>query len=124
DSGLNRAEAGKRVNAVSLVSQERESEYPCGIPGGFLGKHPCFPLFPVFPGDRLEAMLERAAIMEYDGGLTRAAAESASGIACVICSINPTPQRYSPTRDPEGLFQLVVFLGCESWTYATWGLTL
>ncbi|MHB1245879.1 MAG: hypothetical protein ACYCZH_05515, partial [Sulfuriferula sp.] len=112
DSGLNRAEAGKRVNAVSLVSQERESEYPCGIPGGFLGKHPCFQLFPVFPGDKLEAMLERAAIMEYDGGLTRAVAEAASGIACVIGSIDPTPERYSPAHSTEGLFKLAVALGC------------
>lgn len=120
DSELKSAETRKRVNAVSFVSQERESEYPCGIQGGFLGKHPCFPLFPVFPGDRLEAMVERAAIMEYDGGLTRAA----STTVCVMCSIDPIHQRFSGASTQAGLFQLAVFLGCESWTYATWGLTL
>lgn len=113
DSGLNRAEPGKSVNAVSFVSQERESEYPCGFAGGFLGKHPCFPLFPVFPADKLEAMVERAAIMEYDGGLTRAAAESASGMACAMGSIDPTPKRYSPASTPAGNAMLAVALGCE-----------
>ena len=112
DSGLNRAEPGKRVNAVSFVSQERESEYPCGFAGDFLGKHPCFPLFPVFPADKLEAMVERAAIMEYDGGLTRAAAEAAAGMVYLTCSIDPTPKRFSLSSTQAGLFGLAVALGC------------
>lgn len=123
DSGLNRAEPGKRVNAVSFVSQERESEYSCGFAGDFIGKHPCFPLFPVFPADILEAMVERAAIMEYDGGLTRAAAESASGMACVMGSIDPTPKRYSPASTPAGDSDLVVSVGCEPLSKATFGVT-
>lgn len=123
DSGLNRAEPGKRVNAVSFVSQERESEYPCGFAGGFLGKHPCFPLFPVFPGDKLEAMVERAAIMEYDGGLTRAAADAASGMACVMGSIDPTPKRYSPSSTQAGNAKPVVALGCEPLAKETMGVT-
>ncbi|WP_018078534.1 hypothetical protein [Thiobacillus denitrificans] len=111
-SGINRAEPGKRVNAVSFVSQERESEYPCGFAGDFLGKHPCFPLFPVFPADKLEAMVERAAIMEYDGGLTRAAAEAAAGMVYLTCSIDPTPKRFSLSSTQAGLFGLAVALGC------------
>lgn len=90
DSELKRAETRKGVNTVSFVSQERESKYLCGFEGVFFGKRPCFPLFPVFPGDKLEAMVERAAIMEYDGGLTRAAAESAAGMDCLMDSIEPT----------------------------------
>lgn len=124
DSGLNRAEPGKGVNAVSFVSQDRESEYPCGFAGGFLGKHPCFPLFPLFPGDKLDAMVERAAIMEYDGGLTRAAAESASGMACTIDSIDPTPKRYSPASTQAGNSDRVVSVGCDPFAKATRGLTL
>ena len=112
DSGLNRAEPGKRVNAVSFVSQERESEYPCGFAGDFLGKHPCFPLFPVFPADKLEAMVERAAIMEYDGGLTRAAAEAAAGMVYLTGSVDPTPKRFSLSSTQAGLFGLAVALGC------------
>lgn len=119
DSGLNRAEPGKRANAVSFVSQERESEYPCGFAGDFFGKHPCFPLFPVFPADKLEAMVERAAIMEYDGGLTRAAAESASGIG----SIDPIPKRYSPASTPAGNPRLGISLGCEPAALTTGGVT-
>lgn len=119
DSGLNRAEPGKSTNAVSLVSQERESEYPCGFAGGFLGKHPCFPLFPVFPADKLEAMVERAAIMEYDGGLTRAAAEAASGMG----SIDPIPKRYSPATTPAGNSHLAVAVGCEPPALTTGGVT-
>jgi len=123
DSGLNRAEPGKWVNAVSFVSQERESKYPCGFAGDFLGKHPCFPLFPVFPADKLEAMVERAAIMEYDGGLTRAAAESASGMACVIDSIDPTLKRYSLASPPAGNPNLAVAPGCELLAKETRGVT-
>lgn len=113
DSGLNRAEAGKRTNAVSFVSQERENEYPCGIRGGFHGKRPCFPLFPAFPPDEMEARAERAAIMEFDGGLNRADAELAA-----VQMMGP-PATFSR----EGSFELVVPLGCKTPALATMGVT-
>lgn len=115
DSGLNRAEPGKRVNAVSFVSQERESEYPCGIPGDFIGKHPCFPLFPVFPCDKLEARIERAAIMEFDGGMSRADADVAAGLVFPSPVLKGTPGAYFF----GGPFEYVAVLGCGGRAYET-----
>jgi len=82
DSGLERAEPESLNNTVSLVSQEREPLFQQGLAGGFCGKQPCFPLFPVFPVSHLDdyAIQERAAIMEYDGGLSREVAEAAVGL--------------------------------------------
>lgn len=77
----------------------------------------------MFPADKLEAMVERAAIMEYDGGLTRAAAEDAAGMACGMGSIDPTPKRYSPASTPAGNSHRVVSLGCEPLSKATFGVT-
>ena len=111
DSGLNRAEPGKSTNAVSFVSQERESEYPCGFAGGFLGKHPCFPLFPAFPSDTREAMVERAA------------AEAASGIVCLIDGIDPTPKRYSRANPSTGNSSRALALGDACFSKATTWLT-
>ena len=53
-------------------------------------------------------------------GLTRATtAESTSTTACVMGSIDPTPQRFSGASTQAGDSTLVLFLGCELWTKAT-----
>lgn len=77
-----RAEHATSHNTVSHVSHVRDSQYPCGFSGDFCGKHSRFPLFPVFPvvPDQAEAQQERAAIMEFDGGMSRAEAEAAAGL--------------------------------------------
>lgn len=82
-SCLSRPELAQSLIPVSLVSLERESKSQCGLAADFYGKQACFQPFPLYPVNHLdrEAMEERAAIMEYDGGLTRAEAEAASGLA-------------------------------------------
>lgn len=93
-SGLPRPEPAQCTNPVSLVSHERESQCQCGPAGNFCGKQACFHPFPSFPVNHLdrEALEERAAIMEYDGGMTRTDAEAASGLA------STGPSRDLPTR--------------------------
>ncbi|MDP2111872.1 MAG: hypothetical protein Q8N48_02595 [Thiobacillus sp.] len=51
-------------------------------------------------------------------GLTRAAAEAASGMACV-CSIDPTPKRYLGASTHAGSLGLGVSLGFGFGAYAT-----
>lgn len=79
--GLNREKATESTIPVSFVSRERDTQYLCGVQADQAGKHPCFPLFPLFPEDaevlpEFEDLIERAAIREYDGGLSRAEAEA------------------------------------------------
>lgn len=116
----------KQGNPLSLLSFINESEYPCGFPPDFTGtsgvSQPC-PACPAKNLAELEAMVERAAIMEYDGGLTRAAAESASGMACGMDSIDPIQKRYSPASAPAGNPHPVVALGCEPLAKATRAVT-
>lgn len=66
---------------VSFVSRERDTQCLCGVQASQDGKHSCFPVFPLFPDGtdvpmELEYLVERAAIREYDGGLSREEAES------------------------------------------------
>lgn len=122
-----RAPFGKRKESrpekqgypLSHLSLINESEYPRGLQPDFTGtsglSRPC----PTCPADKMEAMVERAAIMEYDGGLTRAAAESASGMACVM----PTPKRFSVTSSPAGDSVLAVAVGSEPFTKTTPAVT-
>lgn len=116
----------KQGHPLSHLSLINESEYPCGLQPDFTGtsglSRPC-PACPAESLAELEAMVERAAIMEYDGGLTRAAAEAASGFACGMCSIDPTPTRYSAASTPAGNPHHVVFPGCNSPALATVGVT-
>ena len=95
-SCLSRPELAQSLNPVSLVSRERESESQCGLAADFYGKQACFQPFPLYPVNHLdrEAMEERAAIMEYDGGLTRSEAEAASGLASQGTS-RPSPSQVS-----------------------------
>lgn len=116
----------KQGHPLSHLSLINESEYPCGLQQDFTGtsglSQPC-PACPAKNLAELEAMVERAAIMEYDGGLTRAAAEAASGMACVMGSIDPIPKRYSPASTHAGNAHLAVALGCEPPALATEGVT-
>ncbi|HUX30526.1 MAG TPA: hypothetical protein VMV78_07845 [Thiobacillus sp.] len=113
----------KQGHPLSHLSLINESEYPCGLQQDFTGtsglSRPC----PACPADKLEAMVERAAIMEYDGGLTRAAAEVAAGMACVMGSVDPIPKRYFPAMSREGSLEYAVALGCEPLAKATRGVT-
>lgn len=125
-----RAPFGKRKESrpekqgypLSHLSLINESEYPCGLQPDFTGtsglSRPC----PACPADKLEAMAERAAIMEYDGGLTRAAAEAAAG-ASAMCSIDPTPKRYSPSSTPAGNSGFGLALGDAPFAKATRRMT-
>lgn len=74
----------KAGHTLSHLSFKSESEYLCGFPADFNGTAPPVPGCPVCPvtPDDLEARIERAAIMEYDGGLSRADAETAAGLDC------------------------------------------
>jgi hypothetical protein len=73
---------GNGANTLSHLSHKKESEYPCGFPADFAGTNHRVPSCPACPitADDLEAREERAAIMEYDGGMTRVEAESAAGL--------------------------------------------
>jgi hypothetical protein len=112
----------KQGHPLSHLSLINESEYPCGLQPDFTGtsglSQPC-PACPAESLAELEAMVERAAIMEYDGGLTRGAAEAASGMACVMGSIDPIPTRYSAASTRAGNPHPGVSLGCERAAYAT-----
>ncbi len=79
---MERAQPESLNTIVSLVSQEREPQCQQGLTGDFCGKHHGFPLLPTFPAGHLDdyAIQERAAILEYDGGMTRAEAEAAVGL--------------------------------------------
>ena len=73
----------KGGNTLSCLSCKEESEYPCGF-AAYFGKTStvscaCLACL-VDQADDLEAREERAAIMEYDGGMTRTEAESAAGL--------------------------------------------
>ena len=119
EMSLARAEPDEPSSTVSLVSRESEIQYQPGLGGNFCGKQPCFPLFPVFPAitDDLEAREERAAIMEHDGGMTRAEAEAAAGLGS--CEIRGSFQGFPN----EGNSRRVFRLGCNAATYATMRLT-
>lgn len=116
----------KQGHPLSHLSLINESEYPCGLQPDFTGtsglSQPC----PACPAERLaelEAMVERAAIMEYDGGLTRAAAEVASGMVYRMDGIDPTPKRYSSASAHAGNSGPVVALGSGPFARATAGIT-
>lgn len=83
----------KAGQTLSHLSFKSESEYLCGFPADFNGTAPLVPSCPACPvaPDDLEARIERAAIMEYDGGLSRADAETAAGLV-----FKGTPATYSP----------------------------
>lgn len=79
--GFNREKPAGGTIPVSFVSCERDTQYLCGVQADQAGKHPCFLLFPLFPEDtevlpEFEDLIERAAILEYDGGLSREEAEA------------------------------------------------
>ncbi len=81
ETGFNREIAAGSAIPVSFVSHERDTQYLCSVQDDQSGKHPCFPLFPVFPEDaevpqEFEHLFERAAIREYDGGMGREEAEA------------------------------------------------
>jgi hypothetical protein len=82
ESSFNRAAPQTPSLTVSLVSLVREPQYQQGLAGDFCGKQPCFQAYPVFPVSHLDdyAIQERAAILEYDAGMTRAEAEAAVGL--------------------------------------------
>lgn len=82
----------------------KNSECLCGFPSDFDGTRAlsrACPACPALSPADLEARIERAAIMEYDGGLTRAAAEMAAGLV----------RGSFPAFPLAGPFELVVFLG-------------
>ncbi len=82
ESSFNRAAPQTPSSAVSCVSCESNTQCQQGLAGCFHKKQACFPLFPVLLVSHLDdyAIQERAAILEYDGGMTRAEAEAAVGL--------------------------------------------
>jgi hypothetical protein len=72
----------KLGHTLSHLSLTRESEYLCGFQAVFCGTAPLVPSCPACPitTSDLESRIERAAIMEYDGGLSRSDAESDAGL--------------------------------------------
>jgi hypothetical protein len=60
-----------------------------------------------------------ACVWVIAGPARAAAAEAASGIACVIDSIDPIPERYSPASTHAGNSNPAVSLGCGRAAYAT-----
>lgn len=102
----NKSRPEKQKHPLSHLSLIHESEYPCGVPPDFCGtsalSQPC-PACPVLPPGELEARIERAAIMEYDGGLSRASAEAAAGM------VHGSFPAFSPARSSGREFSL----GCN-----------
>ena len=105
----------KGTNTLSHLSHKKESEYPCGFAADFDGTRGLVPSCPTCPitADDLEAREERAAIMEYDGGIPRAEAEAAAGLG----------SRYSADVPHAGTKRRDSSLGCNTATYATMRLT-
>ena len=118
-SQLETPQPEKGTNTLSHLSHKKESEYPCGFPGDFDGTSPRVPSCPACPitADDLEAREERAAIMEHDGGMTRAEAEAAAGLGSgeIRGSFQGFPNAGNPHR--------VSRLGCNAAAYATMRLT-
>lgn len=119
-SQLETQQPGKPTNTLSCLSCKEESEYPCGFAADFGKTSPvscaCLVCL-VDQADDLEAREERAAIMEHDGGMTRAEAEAAAGLGS--CQMRRYflgfPTAGNPHRDSR--------LGCNTAAYATSRLT-
>jgi hypothetical protein len=110
----------KGGNTLSCLSCQEESEYPCGFAADFGKTSPvscaCLVCL-VDQADDLEAREERAAIMEHDGGMTRAEAEAAAGLGS--CAVSGSFLASCHAGNPH----LDSRLGCNAAAYATMRLT-
>lgn len=80
----------KAGQTLSNLSFKSEGEYLCGFPAYFRWTAPLVqgcPACPVALAD-LESRIERAAIMEFDGGMIRAEAEASAGL---VSRVLPAP---------------------------------